>query len=71
MLVGPRHFDGVMQGQYNRMGIKADEGSGVCGFLDQWGEFMDRFEGLVVAKSTGQIREKTYPLDRLFSEDLY
>ncbi len=44
------------------------------GFIDQYGEFMDRFEALKVAIEAGQInvhRLKTPPEDRLFSEDLY
>lgn len=46
----------------------------IQGFVDQHGVFMDRFEALTVATEAGQInryREKTTPIDRLFSEDLY
>lgn len=71
MLVGPRHFDVVMQAQHRVMGITADESAAVCGFIDQWGEFMDRYEALAVANARGQVMQKTAPYDRLFSEDLY
>lgn len=74
MLVGPRHFDAVMNAQYHRFfngGEAPTENRGVQGFLDQFGAFMDRFEALTIAQEAGQIRHKTHPADRLFSEDLY
>ena len=77
MLVGPRHFDGVMLSQYRRHFGEGHAGhapgveKSVQGFLDQKGVFMDRYEALEVAKSSNQILDKTHPEDRLFSEDLY
>lgn len=44
------------------------------GFVDQWGNYFTRKEALIIATHAGQIntrREKTAPLDTLFSEDLY
>lgn len=44
------------------------------GFVDQWGEYFTREEALIIATHAGQIntvRTKGYPLDVLFSEDLY
>lgn len=44
------------------------------GFLDQWGNYFTRKEALIIATYAGQIgtrREKTFPADTLFSEDLY
>lgn len=73
-LVGPRHMDYVMLQQYRRAfqpGKAPDEREGEMGFLDQEGVFMDRFEALKVAHDANQIRSKTEPYDRLFSEDLY
>jgi hypothetical protein len=74
MLVGPRHLDYVMLTQYRRAfsGENApDVHDGEMGFLDQEGVFMDRIEALEVAQAADQIRDKTEPSDRLFSEDLY
>lgn len=77
MLVGPRHFDGVMLMQYRRLfgeghaGHAPGEEKAVQGFLDQKGVFMDRFEALEVAKSANQIINKTQPEHKLFSEDIY
>lgn len=44
------------------------------GFIDQWGEYFNRTDALVIATHANQIntaREKSLPLDTLFSEDLY
>ncbi|ARW58236.1 hypothetical protein [Serratia phage X20] len=44
------------------------------GFIDQWGEYWNREDALIIATHAGQIntvREKGAPLDTLFSEDLY
>jgi len=60
--------------QYRRafnVGAAPDVHTGVMGFLDQEGIFMDREEALIVARAANQIRDKTEPYDRLFSEDLY
>lgn len=44
------------------------------GFIDQWGEYHNREEALIIATHAGQIntvRKKGAPYDTLFSEDLY
>lgn len=44
------------------------------GFIDQWGEYHNRQDALVIATHAGQIntvRKKGAPYDTLFSEDLY
>ena len=71
LVVGPRHFDGVMHAQIERLGGawgKADEG-----FIDQWGKFMDRKEAFEIATAANQIRWKSGNPNstELFSEDLY
>jgi hypothetical protein len=74
VLVGPRHLDYVMLMQYRRAFSGADAPDvheGEMGFLDQEGVFMDREAALQVAQAANQIRDKTEPYDRLFSEDLY
>jgi hypothetical protein len=60
--------------QYRRAfggGEAPDVHKGEMGFLDQDGVFMDREEALTIAQAANQIRDKTEPSDRLFSEDLY
>lgn len=79
IIAGARHYDGVMRSQL--MAYPKDHpvrtmkrSLVVQGFIDQYGVFMTREEALVVAKEAGQInvrREKTFPEDELFSEDLY
>ena len=84
LIVGPRHFDHVMQ-PFLDMVYKAEQLSDTAqesskmikweqGFIDQNGKFMNRFEALDIAHEAGQIntrRQKSSPTDRLFSEDLY
>lgn len=70
-LVGPRHYDSVMQEQFRREGLRCSEDKCEQGFLDQFGDFLNRREALAVALVAGQVREKTSPKDLLFSEDLY
>lgn len=44
------------------------------GFIDQWGEYWNREDALIIATHAGQIntvRKKGAPFDTLFSEDLY
>lgn len=44
------------------------------GFVDQWGEYWNREDALIIATHAGQIntvRKKGAPYDSLFSEDLY
>lgn len=73
MIVGPRHYDAIMQAQYKAMGLKATETDGTQGFIDQFGTFFDRKEAFAIATRQGQIRHKTGNPDsqELFSEDLY
>lgn len=44
------------------------------GFIDQWGDYHNRKDALIIATHAGQIntvRKKGFPEDTLFSEDLY
>lgn len=69
LVLGPRHFDHVMQ----RQGLEekiAEYGKPAQGFIDQQGMFMTRAEAMVVAKDAGQV-PKTNISKILFSEDLY
>lgn len=76
VFTGIRHFCPIMcknMKDHDIAWMRKEFGE-VQGFVDQHGVFMDRFEALTVATEAGQInryREKTTPIDRLFSEDLY
>ena len=41
------------------------------GFLTSLGRFARRKPACLIARAAGQIREKTFPPDTLFSEDLW
>ena len=75
MLVGPRHFDNVMNDQYCRFftrGTALGEEESVQGFLDQHGKFLTREDAYEVAKNAGQIIRRCGGDDgKLFSENLY
>lgn len=74
VVVSARHFDLLMHQQIQQLGMVKEFRTGEQGFIDQFGEFMNRFEALDVAKAAGQLntrRPKTPPEDRLFSEDIY
>lgn len=77
IVVGPRHFDKIMNGQL-RMMPNLDKSSPEEGFVDQFGTFLDRTEALQVVINNDQ------PLDKerndvgcsdvwrvLYSEGLY
>jgi hypothetical protein len=72
IVIGPRHFDRVMQRSLEMMGGQG-WAMGEQGFIDQWGKFMAREDAFIVATAAGQILEKTGNQDsnELFSEDLY
>ena len=76
VFTGIRHFCPIMVQNMSHHWIPTlrETYGEIQGFVDQYGVFMDRFEALTVATEAGQInryREKTIPIDRLFSEDLY
>lgn len=76
VFTGVRHFCPIMRKNMQSVNIHELRNlhGEIQGFVDQHGVFMDRFEALTVATEAGQInryREKTTPIDRLFSEDLY
>lgn len=83
IICGARHFDDVMSASIlnfyasqslSKENIPNHSMDWEQGFIDQWGIFMNRKEAFEVAKNTGQIntrRKKSWPLDLLFSEDLY
>ena len=42
----------------------------IQGFYTDTNKFVNRTEALKIAKKAGQIKNKTYPKNKLFSEDL-
>lgn len=70
IVLGVRHFCPLMHETLDRLGIKGSE-KHEQGFVDQWGNFMDRKEALLVLKTHGRfIRDDDYS-DKLYSENLY
>lgn len=72
--VGIRHYCPLMRQNLSHVKDLVDRQSEVQGFVDQFGVFMDRREALIVAQNAGQlgvVRPKTWPQDKLFSEDIY
>lgn len=69
IILGVRHHCPLMNKMLDLAGI--DGFTKEQGFVDQWGNYMDRKEALFVLKTNGRwIRDEDY-LDELFSENLY
>lgn len=69
IVLGVRHHCPIMNKTLDLLGI--EEPSVEQGFVDQWGNYMDRVEALEVIKANGRwIRDEEY-LDELYSENLY
>lgn len=71
IVCGARHFDNVMHTVIRNLPETNSPRLWTQGFIDNRGVFLNRKEALKVAQVAGQIRNKTMPDDRLFSEDLY
>ena len=74
VFVGIRHYCLVMRQNMQPYMEYLDKQSEIQGFVDQHGVFMDRKDALEVARNAGQLniaRIKTWPDNKLFSEDLY
>lgn len=75
--IGPRHGDHVMRLHMELICNVLGEKPGVMdvdqGFIDQWGNFIDREEAFLIALKQNQILEKSGNTNslELFSEDLY
>ena len=55
IIVGPRHWDNTMHRTSLVMGIDAKSSWDFeQGFIDQFGDFYDRKESMVIAKAAGQ-----------------
>jgi hypothetical protein len=71
ILCGARHWDGIMRAQAKAMGISGSDNDQEQGFIDQYGQFMDRKEARIVALASGQKLRNPNIGKQLFSEDLY
>lgn len=70
IVLGVRHFCPLMCNTLDKMGMKGSEPH-EQGFVDQWGNFMDRKEALVVLKTNGRFCRDMEFTDELYSENLY
>lgn len=85
LLIGARHWDMIMHSQFD-MWLKSNNLSEdeylelkttlivrpyVHGFIDQFGNFLDRKEAYVIANSNNQIIRDHEHTDQLYSEHLY
>jgi len=51
--------------------VQAEVGEYASGFLTSENRFVDRIEGMRIAREAEQVGENTYSKKRLYSEDLY
>jgi hypothetical protein len=71
ILCSARHWDPLMRAQAKAMGIKGTDNRQEQGFIDQYGQFMDRKEGKIIALASGQRLRCPDIGTQLYSEDLY
>lgn len=77
IVVGPRHYDGVMRPEVRMLKANADAfGMSVeeesQGFIDQFGRYYNRQEAWAIANAKGQIiRRVGGDHETLYSENLY
>jgi len=76
IVLGIRHHDSFMNEEIKRLKfLFANEWDRTCevqGFVDQWGNFMNREDARIVASATNQIIKRCGgDTNQLFSENLY
>jgi len=72
VVCAPRHGDAIMRAQIRALGFEHGIRGWEQGFIDQWGNWMDREEALIVASRAKQFRRRCGGDDKeLFSENLY
>ena len=72
ILMGVRHWDKLMNDQAERYGLfDIPHEDQVQGFIDLYGNFVNRSEALKIAEEANQIIRKTKPDWWLYSEDIY
>lgn len=70
IILGVRHFCPLMRKHLDQLNLKGSEPH-EQGFVDQWGNFMDRSEALLVLKSNGRYIRSEEFIDELYSENIY
>ncbi len=75
MIVGPRHWDPVMQGIKATYTNRINWATGEQGFIDQFGSFYNRTDAWKIAQANNQIIRRvggdTADYGTLYSENLY
>ena len=72
IICSPRHYDHRCHKTIAAMPAFVNDGNVIQGFVDQWGNFLDREEAKIVAERVGQpLIETSYKGRKLFSENLY
>lgn len=72
IICGARHYDLIMRKAINRDPLPESWFHCEQGFIDNFGQFLDRKEAYVLAKEMNQIRRRCGGDDgTLFSENLY
>ncbi|MBF84509.1 MAG: hypothetical protein CL489_08550 [Acidobacteria bacterium] len=72
IVLGVRHFCPLMRQNIKAHGIKPTQMDMIQGFVDQWGNFMDREEALAVVKANGRfMRDTGFHSRELFTENCY
>ncbi len=68
IICGARHFDSIMRANIKALNLSF--GDWEQGFIDQFGNFLNRKEAWEIAKKNGQVKEESEN-KVLFSENLY
>jgi hypothetical protein len=72
IITGARHYDKIMREQINASeGITFWKPSCEQGFIDQFGDFLNRKDAWRIAENEGQIRREVSSAGTLYSENLY
>lgn len=76
VIPSPRHFDRTYHNLFDLLNVNGalqNQHRPIQGFIDQYGCFYNRKWALSIATAAGQIdpEKKTWPINELFSEDLY
>lgn len=78
IVIGPRHFDHVMQRATDLLTLHELHGKPEQGFIDQNGDFLGRHNAWIEARRCGQVRKRVggdyneqTGIGTLYSENLY
>lgn len=73
IICGPRHYDSTMRALMTATGGIKEHWKGNCdqGFIDQFGQFINREDAWKIAEQQNQIRCQVSSPGTLYSENLY